>query len=184
MSEYDDAPQGEQIDEINSELTEIIKLQKIAASAPTEFMAVQAYDVLISKLRVHIRSRSMKYRDYADDIKKLDDIKFKHRNDVLEMPKSMPRMKDWEIPVFMQVGNDPSTKFVAPSQGYGQAMEVALMLAYARLREKKIAEYNELMEIISDEFDLNRNLAHDYFDEGTLDRMIMDRTDDGDDDGE
>ena len=168
-------PQGEKVDEINSELTEIIGLQKTASQVESEFEAVQVYDALINKIDLHIRSRA-KDNKHDNDLELLADIIFEHRNDGLEDVKSVPRVKDWLSTSFLQIGNDPTTKTIVTSENYKIEREALERKAYARLKEKRLVQFRKMIAILSDDFDLRENLAHDKFNRNKLNKMIADRS--------
>lgn len=166
---------GEKVEEINSEITEIIGLQKKAADVDSEFGGVQAYDALIGKIETHIRSRAKHYApDFDNDVILLDDIIYEHRNDQLENINSEPRVKDWNPVMFMHIGNDLNTKCIVPSENYQEAREGLERLAYARLKEKRVKQYRKMLAIIADEFELHKNLIMDVetqedFEDGMFD---------------
>ena len=161
MQENEDnkKPQGEKVEEINSEITEIIGLQKQIATAESEFAACGIWEAIMAKIDTHIRSRAKRNPKYKDDIKLLEDINFLHRNDYLENIKSVPRVKDWLPTVFLHIGNDLTTKNIVPSEYSSDTRRDMKEDAYARLKEKRRIQCRKMMAIIADEFDLNRNLA-------------------------
>lgn len=158
LSQQDKKPEGEKLDEITSEITNIMKLERLAAEATTEADAVRRYDVLIGKIKTHIRSRVKKTTTTEDD-EVFENILKKYKDIRLEDVKKEATTYRGSRIIIMMIGNDVSTKSYVYMENYDTTLADMKEQAYARLKEYKIAMYDELKDIISDEFDLHKNMT-------------------------
>ena len=157
-NQQDKKPEGEKLNEITSEITNIMKLERLAAEATTEADAVRRYDVLIGKIKTHIRSR-VKKSTTKDDDEEFNKILGKYKDIRLENVKKEATTYRGSRIIIMMIGNDVSTKDYVYMENFDSTLKDMKEQAYARLKEYKIAMYDELKDIISDEFDLHENMT-------------------------
>ena len=71
------------------------------------------------------------------------------------------------------IGTDTSTKDYIFSEDYDSTLAVMNEDTWTRLKEKKLAMYDELKDIISDEFDLHKDLTKNIITQDEFEKRVF-----------
>ena len=157
---------GQSVDEVNSEITEILKLERFVGTSEemceNKVTLIGKYSRALYNLWSGFPDES-EHKDHANEvIEKVDELLERYREIPDEDVLSDPEKLDGRFVHVMSISNDPKTEKIVPEELYPQVYESMERHISIRKLAKLSKIANELALLLSSEFDLHKDLTRDF----------------------